>query len=91
MILIRPFLRVNRYRIQVSYRVFYFSCREHRRSIDPLGPPLLSDFSRGSLFLDHNALAPSGRNGRLVLLVFFFIDLHFFIRKRSRPASGGGN
>jgi Na+/H+ antiporter NhaD/arsenite permease-like protein len=81
MILIRPFLRVNRYRIQGYHIVFFiFLVGNIGGALTPLGPPLLFGFLKGvPFFWITTHLAPLWFvTVALVLLVFFFIDLHFF-------------
>ncbi len=85
MILIRPFLRVNRYRIKGYHVVFFiFLVSNIGGALTPIGdPPLFLGFLKGiPFFWITTRLAMIWfLTVALVLLVFFFIDLYFFHRE----------
>jgi Na+/H+ antiporter NhaD/arsenite permease-like protein len=82
MILIRPFLRVNRYRIQGYHIVFFiFLVGNIGGALTPIGdPPLFLGFLKGVPFFWITTRVASiwFLTAALVLIVFYFIDLYFF-------------
>ncbi len=84
MLLIRPWIRVNKYRISAFHIVFFiFIVSNCGGALTPIGdPPLFLGYLRGIPFfwLTGHALLPWAFVNGLLLAVFYFLDCRSFVR-----------
>jgi Na+/H+ antiporter NhaD/arsenite permease-like protein len=85
MILIRPFLRMNKGRISAYHIVFFiFTVSNIGGLLTPIGPPLFLGYLKGIPFfwVTLNLWSIWAIEMALILLVFYLIDRHFYKKTR---------
>ncbi|MDX9752329.1 MAG: sodium:proton antiporter [bacterium] len=89
MLLIRPFLRANKYRKNTTFMVcfFIFLVANVGGSLTPLGdPPLFLGFLHGvPFFWTFNLLTEMLFVSGILLVIYFFMDLYFYKKENPTP------